>query len=59
MKKKVTELLVRAFVFIVSAVSFVVMYCTWSGNGLSTPCGNLACCRGWWASPTVGRSPLS
>lgn len=26
MKKKVTELLVRAFVFIVSAVSFIVMY---------------------------------
>lgn len=26
MKKKATELLIRAFVFIVSAVSFVVMY---------------------------------
>jgi hypothetical protein len=26
MKKKVTELLIRAVVFIVSAVSFVVMY---------------------------------
>lgn len=26
MKKKVNELLIRAFVFIVSAVSFVVMY---------------------------------
>lgn len=36
MKKKVTELLIRAFVFIVSAVSFVVMYMVgkWIVNAL-------------------------
>ena len=36
MKKKVIELLIRAFVFIVSAVSFVVMYMVgkWIVNAL-------------------------
>ena len=36
MKKKVIELLVRAFVFIVSAISFVVMYMVgkWIVNAL-------------------------
>lgn len=36
MKKKIIELLVRAFVFIVSAISFVVMYMVgkWIVNAL-------------------------